>query len=62
MIRTESEAYDSFVERGFDGSQVMYEYTMDGTYLGENEEFLGLRHQSIQCIKLIMLPHQEIYG
>ena len=37
LIRTESEAYDSFVERGFDGSQVMYEYTMDGTYLGENE-------------------------
>ena len=36
-IHTESEAYDSFVERGFDGSQVMYEYTMDGTYLGENE-------------------------
>ena len=30
-IHTESEAYDSFVERGFDGSQVMYEYTMDGT-------------------------------
>ena len=36
-IHTESEAYDSFVERGFDGSQVMYEYTMDGTYLGKNE-------------------------
>ena len=36
-IPTESEAYDHFVERGFDGSQVMYEYTMDGTYLGANE-------------------------
>ncbi|MEI3551483.1 MAG: zinc ribbon domain-containing protein [Acutalibacteraceae bacterium] len=36
-IHTESEAYDRFVERGFDGSQVMYEYTMDGTYLGANE-------------------------
>lgn len=36
-IPTESEAYDHFVERGFDGSQVMYEYTMDGTYLGANK-------------------------
>ena len=48
-------------ERGFDGDQVMYEYTMDGTYLGENEisRSSSSKHQ---CIRHITLQHQGIYG
>lgn len=31
-ISTESEAYDNFTERGFTGSSITYEYSMDGEY------------------------------
>lgn len=36
-ISTEAEAFDNFIERGFEGYQVTYEYSIDGTYLGTNE-------------------------
>ena len=36
-VSTEAEAFDNFVERGFEGYQVTYEYAIDGTYLGTKE-------------------------
>ena len=36
-VSTEAEAFDNFVERGFEGYQVTFEYAIDGTYLGTKE-------------------------
>lgn len=49
-ISTESEAFDNFVERGFEGYQVTYEYAIDGTYLGAKEisRYSSFKHPMYQ--------------
>lgn len=49
-VSTESEAFDNFSQRGFDGYQVTYDYTIEGEYVGNKviSNYSSARHPMYQ--------------